>query len=44
VAVVAFAVTQNQYVLLGVIVVALALYIMRSYMVVSRNRRKSQQS
>ncbi len=43
-AVVAFAVTQNQRVLLSVIVLSLLLYIIRSYWVFSRNRRKSQQS
>jgi protein-S-isoprenylcysteine O-methyltransferase Ste14 len=43
-AVLAFALTKDQRVLLSVIVLSLALYIVRSYWVASRNRRKSQQS
>lgn len=43
VAVVAFALTQDQRVLIGVIFLSLGLYIARSYMVVSRNRKKSAQ-
>jgi protein-S-isoprenylcysteine O-methyltransferase Ste14 len=40
-AVLAFALTQDQRVLLGVIFLSLGLYIARSYMVASRNRKKS---
>jgi protein-S-isoprenylcysteine O-methyltransferase Ste14 len=43
VAVLAFAVTQNQVILFSVIALSLVLYILRSYMVASRNRRKSPQ-